>query len=55
MMSTASLTCCVVAAGPKVSTVLLTVPIRTWELFKNLNIFRASSGHLHQPVGGAVA
>lgn len=29
MISTASLTCCVVVAGPKVSVVYLTVPIRT--------------------------
>lgn len=36
MMSTASLTCCVVAAGPKVSTVHLTVSIRTWSCLKIL-------------------
>lgn len=33
--SVASLTCCVVVAGPKVSAVHLSVLIRTWKLFNN--------------------
>lgn len=52
MMSTISLTCCVVALRPKVSTVF-DCAHQNLKLFKNLNIFRASNDI--QPVGGAVA